>query len=294
MIAARAAIYSVDASVLHVQHLEADQHLMTLKAPEIAQAATPGSFVHVGSRSTPQALRRPLSILWNDPKAGTIDLLYKAVGRGTVALAQVQEGECLPTLGPIGQGFRADPRYDRPLLIGGGVGIPPILFLARELRVAAEPFVVAGSEIPFPFATRPSTIRVPGMPDGVIAALSLLEDWGMPSRLCSTRGYAGCHEGYVDALARQWLETQEAEQRARVCVFACGPEPMLEAVGRLARDFDLPGQVCMEEYMACAVGGCAGCTRPMKEDGRAVMRRVCVDGPVFDVHAAYPGEACPL
>ena len=295
MSVSRTAIHSVDARVIRVQHLEAGQHLMTLAAPAVAAAATPGSFVHVGWPSTPLAMRRPLSILWNDPQAGTIDVLYKVVGRGTAALARIQEGECLPTLGPIGQGFRMDPRYDRPLVLGGGVGIPPILFLARELRAVAKPFVVAGSEVPFPFATRPSTIRVPGMLDGVIAALSLLEDWGIPSRLCSTQGYVGCHAGYVDALARQWLETQDDEQRARVCVFACGPEPMLEAVGRLAREFELPGQVCMEEYMACAVGGCAGCTRPMREDGRTVMRRVCVDGPVFDVHAAYPEQkACPL
>ena len=290
----RNVIHSVDARVVQVRHLEADQHVMTLEASEIARLATPGSFVHLGVNSDQHAMRRPLSILWSDPDAGTIEVLYKVVGKGTSGLAQVREGETLPTLGPIGRGFQVDPRHDRPLLIGGGVGIPPILFLAREIKESASPFVVMGSEIPFPFASRPSTTRVPGMPAGVIAGMGLLEDWGVASRLCSTQGYAGCYAGYVDALARRWLETQTAEQRARVGVFACGPTPMLEAVARLARESDVPCQVCMEEYMACAVGGCAGCTLAVRDEKGLAMKRVCVDGPVFDAQSVFPAETRPL
>lgn len=286
----RNVIHSLDAQVVQVRHLEADQHALVIDAPVIAESATPGSFVHLGVHAEPFMMRRPLSILWSDPEHGTIEVLYKVVGKGTEELARVQEGETLPALGPIGRGFQAEPDRDRPLLIGGGVGIPPILFLAREIKEHTVPLVVMGSEIPFPFASRPSTIRVPGMPDGVIAGMSLLEDWSVASRLCSTQGYAGCYDGYVDAAARMWLETQTPEQRARVAVYTCGPVPMLEAVARLAREFDVPCQVCMEEYMACAVGGCAGCTVPVLGENGWAMKRVCVDGPVFDAQAVFPEE----
>ena len=290
----RNVIHSLDARVVEVRHLEADQHALVLDAPAIAASATPGSFVHLGVNADPALMRRPLSILWSDPEPGTVEVLYKVIGDGTAQLARVEEGETLPALGPIGRGFQPDPDRNRPLLIGGGVGIPPILFLAREIRAQTSPLVIMGSEIPFPFASRPSVIRVPGMPDGAIAGMSLLEDWGVASRLCSTQGYAGCYDGYVDAAARLWLETQDPGQREQVAVYACGPEPMLEAVAALAREFGVPCQVCMEEYMACAVGGCGGCTVPVRDDGGWAMKRVCVDGPVFDAQAVYPGEGRPL
>lgn len=294
MTESRNVIHSVDARVTRVNHLEADQHTLVLEAPAIAESATPGSFVHLGVNADPAVMRRPLSILWTDRKDGTVEVLYKVVGKGTEELARVREGETLPALGPIGRGFQVDSDRDRPLLIGGGVGIPPILFLAREIKDHASPLVVMGSEVPFPFASRPSTIRVPGMPDGVIAGMDLLEDWGVASRLCSTQGYAGCYEGYVDAAARMWLETQASGQCEQVIIYTCGPVPMLEAVARLAREFDVPCQVCMEEYMACAVGGCAGCTVPVLGEGGWAMKRVCVDGPVFDAQAVFPAETRPL
>ena len=292
MTESRNVIHSIDARVTQVNHLEADQHTLVLEAPAIAESATPGSFVHLGVDTDLSVMRRPLSILWSDREAGTVEVLYKVVGEGTAELARVREGETLPTLGPIGRGFQIDPDRDRPLLIGGGVGIPPILFLAREIKDDTSPLVVMGSEVPFPFATCPSTIRVPGMPDGVIAGMALLEGWAVASRLCSTQGYAGCYDGYVDALARMWLETQDSKQRERVVVYTCGPEPMLEAVAKLAREFDVPCQVCMEEYMACAVGGCGGCTLPVMGENGMAMKRVCVDGPVFDARAVFLEETC--
>ena len=124
----------------------------------------------------------------------------------------------------------------RALLLGGGVGIPPMVFLAETLRDRAaegfKPFAVLGSELPFPFRARPSTIVVPGMPDGVIAAMPLLDSWGVPSRLTTKSGFPGCHDGYVTDLARLWLAQLDAEARGAVELFACGPTPMLKAVAR--------------------------------------------------------------
>jgi dihydroorotate dehydrogenase electron transfer subunit len=117
--------------------------------------------------------------------------------------------------------------------------------------------------------------------------MPLLEDWGIASRLTSLQGYAGCYEGYVSDLARLWLEQLSAEERAEVEVFACGPHPMLQAVATLAREFKLPCQVSLEEFMACAVGGCAGCVVPVQTNAGIAMKRVCVDGPVFDARAVF-------
>ncbi len=118
--------------------------------------------------------------------------------------------------------------------------------------------------------------------------MPLLEGWSIPTRLASLQGYDGCFDGYVTDLAREWLNTLSKEELAEVEIFSCGPTPMLKAVASLAREFGLPCQVSLEEFMACAVGGCAGCTVPVKTDEGLAMKRVCVDGPVFDAAAVFP------
>jgi dihydroorotate dehydrogenase electron transfer subunit len=165
-----------------------------------------------------------------------------------------------------------------------------MVFLADALRreTGYRPFVVMGSEVPFPFRPWPSRHLVPGMPEGVTAAMPLMEDWGVPSRLASLQGYPGCHPGYVTDLARLWLEALDPAARAEVAVYACGPHPMLEAAARLAAGFDLPCQVSLEEFMACAVGGCAGCVVEVQTAAGPAMKRVCVDGPVFDARSVFP------
>ncbi len=111
----------------------------------------------------------------------------------------------------------------------------------------------------------------------------------MPSRLATRSGYAGCYDGFVTDLARAWLGARGREQLAEIELFACGPTPMLAATARLAREFALPCQVALEEFMACAVGGCAGCTVAVRTAQGTAMKRVCVDGPVFDAAAVFPG-----
>ena len=259
------------------------QHVLRLKAPEIARRARPGSFVHL--RCAPAlAMRRPMSIMRANPTQGTVDILFKAHGQGTAELAARQPGESLQVLGPIGVPFRQDAYRRRPLLIGGGVGLPPMVYLAEHLRRQSgiSPLVVLGSEIPFPFTLRPSTVMVPGMPAGVIATMPLLEDWGIACRLASRQGYPGCFEGLVTDLAAAWLTALGPAVADEVEIFACGPTPMLKAVQALAARFEVPAQLSLEEYMACAVGGCAGCAVRINTPTGPAMKRVCVDGPVFE------------
>jgi dihydroorotate dehydrogenase electron transfer subunit len=284
----RDTIFLEDAEVLAHEARAAEQYVLRLWAPECARHALPGTFVHL-TCDPMLPMRRPLSIMRANPTESWIELLYKAVGEGTRLLANRRPGEKLSLLGPIGNPFKAHPERPRPLLIGGGVGIPPMIFLADALRYDRRfsPFAILGSEVPFPFNARPSQHLVPGLPPAAIAAMPLLDDWRIPSRLASLQGYPGCFEGYVTDLARAWLSALEETARAEVEVFACGPHPMLEAVAKLARDFDLPCQVSLEEFMACAVGGCAGCVVQVRTPDGPAMKRVCVDGPVFDAYHVF-------
>ncbi len=276
------------AEVISHQAFAGDQYILRLQAPECASLAQPGQFAHL-SCDPLLAMRRPLSIMRADAAKGRVDFLYKAVGRGTRLLANRKAGETLSLLGPIGKPFTLDPARPRALLLGGGVGIPPMVFFAEHLMSiqGSQPLVLMGSEVPFPFTARPSHIMVPGMPDGVIGAMPLLDDRGVPSRLASLQGYSGCYEGYITDLARHWLDALDDEQRNQVSVYACGPHPMLAAVAGLANDYALPCQVSLEEFMACAVGGCAGCVVKVQTPDGAAMKRVCVDGPVFEASTVF-------
>lgn len=279
----RGTIFLEDAQIVSNDAHDGDQFVLKLIAPRIAAAARPGSFAHIRC-SNELPMRRPMSVMRTDPNAGWVEFLYKRVGLGTGLLASAKTGSMLNVLGPVGVPFSPSGSRSRPLLIGGGVGIPPMIFLADQLRRQPEfkPFVTMGSEIPFPFRQRPSQIMVAGMPDGVIGCMPLLEDWGVPSRLASLAGYAGCYDGYVTDLAAHWLDALDPAQRAEVEIFACGPTPMLRAAQSLAARVGVPSQLCLEEYMACAVGGCAGCAVRIRTPDGPAMKRVCVDGPVFD------------
>ena len=287
----RGSILLEDASVVAHSRYDGEQYILRLHSPRCAARATPGSFVHLRCAED-MPMRRPLSIMRADAAAGWIDLLYKVTGAGTRALARAQPSQVLSVLGPIGVGFTAHRERPRVLAIGGGVGLPPMVFLAERLAAASDgrwkPLVLMGSELPFPFRVRPSTIFVPGMPDEAIGCMPLLDELSVPSRLATLAGFPGCFDGYVTDLARAWLATRSSEQLTEIEIFACGPTPMLAAVARLAREFALHCQVSLEEFMACAVGGCAGCAVAVQSAGGPAMKRVCVDGPVFDAAAVFP------
>jgi dihydroorotate dehydrogenase electron transfer subunit len=286
----RGSIHLEEGSVLAQESWPGEQFVLRVKAPKCAEFAQPGSFVHLTCDPT-VPMRRPLSIQRVNAQQGWVEILYKIVGPGLRALSQRRAGDAISVLGPIGQPFRPDPQRPRSLLVGGGVGIPPMVFLAEWMMEQAgkpwKPLVLMGSEIPFPFKARPSTILVPGIPAGSIAAMPLLDGWGVPSRLASKAGLAGCYDGFVTQLADEWLGSLDAAAKAEVEIFSCGPTPMLEAVAKVAEKHGVPCQVSLEEFMACAVGGCAGCTVKVKTPDGPAMKRVCVDGPVFDSRAVF-------
>ncbi len=278
-----------EAQILSQVSHPGDQYILRLQAPGCALRASPGSFAHLTCDSaTP--MRRPLSIMRANAAEGWLEFLYKPVGHGLARLAQRSIGSSVNVLGPIGRGFEPDPGRPAILAIGGGVGIPPIFFLAERLRDQPnfELLVLMGSEVPFPFELGKSGRILDGIPADVTATVADLEEWGVESRLASNAGYTGCHEGFVPDLARCWLAALPVKRLDEVQIVACGPLPMLIATASLAREYGLPCQVAVEEYMACGVGGCAGCTILVRTPAGPAMKRVCVDGPVFEAQDVFP------
>jgi len=276
-------IFEEQAEILAHVHHEGEQCILRVKAPKTAQAAKAGQFVHIRV-SDALALRRPISIMLTNPEKGTVDLLYKKIGEGTQQLAERKVGETLPMLGPIGVAFDLSDTSKRYVLIGGGVGVPPMIFTADTLIGKADLVLFAGSEVAFPFALKPSTFMLPGIKGNTTLTISSLEERGIACRLASNAGLYGCYEGHVPDLARDYLLALSDEEKARCVLLSCGPHPMLHAVAKLGRELNIPTQLSLEEYMACAVGGCAGCVVKTIEDGQEKYRRVCVDGPVFDAN----------
>jgi dihydroorotate dehydrogenase electron transfer subunit len=239
--------------------------LARLAAPHLARIGQPGQFVQVRVREGHEPLLRlPLSLAGVDPDAGTIDLLYEVRGPKTRALAGVRTGESLRCLGPLGVGFTLPAGDARVLLVGGGIGVPPLLFLGHCLRrEGGRPELLVGA--------RTAARHLPGR---------LLTPAAVTLRLATDDGSAG-HRGPVTELLVDSLTTAPA-----TAVCACGPEPMLAAVAALCRQFGVPCQVSLEAYMACGIGICVGCVvevaAPPGASPYERYRRVCVDGPVFD------------
>jgi dihydroorotate dehydrogenase electron transfer subunit len=280
-------IFEEQAQVVQHNFFEGDQAILRLYAPKTATSAQAGQFVHLRCHDLVE-LRRPISIMQADKQQGTIDLLYKILGKGTQLLSQLQENQTTALLGPIGKPFQVNKA--RPLLIGGGVGMPPMIFIADGLKNDPNysPFAILGSEVPFPFITNNSNINVNGIAENINLTSELLESWNIPTRLASLQHYNGCFQGYVTELATLYLDALTPSQRSEVEIFSCGPHPMLDAVAQLAAKYQLDSQLSLEEYMACGIGGCAGCTVPVFTDSGKSMKRVCVDGPVFSAPQIFP------
>lgn len=183
----RGTIHLEDAEILSHEAWPGRQLVLRLAAPAAARRAEPGTFAHITCDPC-VPMRRPLSIMRADPEQGWLEFLYKPVGAGLEKLTARRPGERLSMLAPIGRGFFPSRSRPRVLAVGGGVGIPPMIFAAERLAARPEfrtPVVLMGSELPFPFRLVPSALAVPGAPEGATHGMALLEAVGIPSRLAS-------------------------------------------------------------------------------------------------------------
>lgn len=233
---------------------------LELDAPAITQSAQPGQFVHLKiNELTAPLLRRPLSIAGVDKHSGRLILIYRVVGNGTALLAKASIGSELDCLGPLGQGFTL--QGERPLLIGGGIGLAPLIYLAGEL------------------CPRPLEVVMGGRHSGELFWQSLFVASCNQVHITTDDGSAGTKGLTVDILPGL-LATGQYDM-----LYTCGPEAMMARVARLAKEYRIPCQVSLEEYMACGIGGCLACTCASTDGKR---RKVCTDGPVFWAQEVFP------
>ena len=214
-----------------------------------------GQFLHVACGEG-TLLRRPISVacVLADEPENTAALIFEVKGEGTRWLSERKVGDQVDVIGPLGNGFSVE-QGGRCLLVGGGIGTPPLLGYAEAFRENAV--AVLGFR---------SADRV------------ILEDRYREAckevYLCTDDGSAGRH-GFVDAQVRDIL----AKDKNFTAILACGPRPMLKSVAKAAAEYGVPCQVSMEERMACGVGACLGCAIQMAD---GTMKHVCKDGPVFN------------
>ena len=276
------------ARLRHREEVAPGHHLLELEAPDIATHAVPGQFVHVRvSEASDPLLRRPISIARADKASGHIWLLSRTIGRGTAIIADMQPGSHLDLIGPLGNGFPLPEAKSEVLLVAGGVGVAPLMFLADALRSAPESHYVHGL---FGAASE--------------AALAMwLEFSGRCDEFtCSTDDGSAGEAGLVTEILARELERiggdvgrgqrtegpplvprQAAGRRGtspRPTVYTCGPRPMMAAVARLCAAANVPCLASLEQFMGCGIGACLGCVVPTYRADK--YQRVCKDGPVFD------------
>ncbi len=242
---------------------------MELEAPEVARQAKPGQFVNLYVNDPSMLLPRPISICEADPEKGILTLIYAVVGKGTEVFATYEAGTMLRLMGPLGNGFpleRGGEEDVRELfLVGGGLGIPPMLFLARKLH---EKYPEKPIRIFNGFRSTP-WIEEAFYPYGEIFS-------------ASDDGASGFMGNVIDAMEYKRIFTDE---KTRAVLYACGPIPMMKAIQNWQTAYNMESWFSLEERMGCGFGACAGCPANLRmPDGSIMKKGVCKLGPVF------PGE----
>ncbi len=248
--------------VAHEWINEEYKHLVVKATPK-ALAAQPGQFFHLLCPSPDEGevwFRRPQSIYRVARSSGRIEFLYKVVGRGTKGLANLKPGDTLNMLGPLGVGFKLEPAWKNVVVLGRGVGLAtmaPISQLAGERGVRVTAILSARSE-------------------ELAMAADLFESVGTVIKVLDTDGTSAVEN--VEAILRRLIAERKAD-----AFFTCGANRLMQLMKRLGKEHDIPGQMAMEQIMACGLGPCYICVRTFEVNGKHEMRRVCVEGPVFDL-----------
>ena len=232
---------------------------MRIASSYLAEKAGPGQFVEVRcSTQTDPLLRRPLGV--HRVVKGGIELLYEVVGKGTELLSRMKSGALLDVIGPLGTGFDVPGRRGRFILVAGGNGVAPLLFLAERLITRRQKVCVL----------------IGGCSKSHILCEKEFKKIGAEVSIATEDGSRG-YKGLVTDLLK---DTLVACPMAPATIYACGPTGMLKAAAKIARYRRIPCQVSLEERMACGLGVCLGC--PVKVKTAAGYKMVCKDGPVFN------------
>lgn len=247
--------YQETARIIEQQELAPGIYSLWLETEKLAGEARPGQFVSVYCQEESRLLPRPISICEIDKEKKALRLVYRAAGAGTTEFSGYGPGETLRLVGPLGNGFPLDKGYKKVFLIGGGIGVPPMVELSKQLP--GEKLVISGYRDDHLFLT---------------------EELGRHAALyvATEDGSVGTKGNVLDAIRENAL--------AADAIFACGPAPMLRALKAYAAEQGMDCYLSMEERMACGIGACLACVCKSKDiDAHTNVKnkRICKDGPVF-------------
>jgi len=256
-------MFEEKAPIIFNQKVTLDTWLLGMKSPRIAKSARPGQFVMIRVRSgMDPLLRRPFSICGTERNSFLV--LYRAVGQGTAILTEAKSGEILSVLGPLGTGFELPGGDAIPLLVGGGIGVAPLLFLAQRLK--KRTLFMMG------FASEREVLALPQI-KGTRTQVSMSTDDG-------SKG----HRGFVTDLVEDYLVKSGVEKK-RHLLFTCGPKGMMSKMADISSRHGISCQFSLEASMACGLGACLGCAIKAPESSGRAYVHVCKDGPVFSTEA---------
>lgn len=241
------------ATIVRQDEIAIDIYSIWFQTKQIAQMAKPGQFINIYSKEGSRLLPRPISICEINKKKGQVRVVYRVAGKGTEEFSHYHAGTMLDIIGPLGNGYTL--KEKKAFLIGGGIGIPPLLELAKQLK--CEKQIVVGFR-------------------GEIFLTEELAKYGALS-IATEDGRAGTKGTVLDAIKENHLMAD--------IIYACGPTPMLRAIKEYAIEHGIEAQISLEEKMACGIGACLACVCQSKDidaHSNVKNKRVCKDGPVFD------------
>jgi dihydroorotate dehydrogenase electron transfer subunit len=266
------------AEVIQNRNVAPEHFQMEIGLPLAFADPRPGQFVMIRSAGHREPLlARPLSVFGFERRAelAVLELLYRVAGNGTALLTRLGPGDPVGVLGPLGTGFSWPAAMKRALLVAGGVGVAPLAYLLRALCLEAQK--EQGRETIFYLGAKTA---------GLLTGLDHLNS-ACDLRICTDDGSRGVRGLVTDLLKKTLVDCHSAD----TALFACGPGPMIRALGGLLASSAFPCQVSLEARMACGLGACLGCAVPVRNpDGTTVYQRVCKDGPVFDLRRIFPAK----
>ena len=247
-------MFQVKAKILSNKKIKDNYLHCIFNAGKIAKDARPGQFVNIRISDTlDPLLRRPLSI--HVVRGSKIEILYEIVGKSTRVLSEKKPGEYLDIVGPLGKGFDLESKPRVSILIGGGMGIAPLVFLAKKLKTKKLALIGAKTK-------------------SHIHCEKEFKEFGCGVKVSTDDGTKG-FKGRVTSLLKNLLPAIDYRLST---MYACGPKPMLKEIALISKEQNIPAQISLEEHMACGIGACLGCVVETIHG----YKRICKDGPVFD------------
>ncbi len=239
-------------------HITEDIYSMIISAPSLVKEAHSGQFVNLYTKDNSRLLPRPISICDVNKEEGTLRIVYRTAGEGTRQFSQMKAGDTIDITGPVGNGY--DLNASKAILMGGGIGIPPMLLAAKELSAKG----LSKDDISVVLGFRDNTF--------------LIDEFEKYAKvyISSDSGSVGIKGNVLDAVKEYGIMGD--------MIYACGPKPMLRALQQYSKDTGIKAQISLEERMACGIGACLACvTKTTEVDSHSQVKnkRICVDGPVF-------------